>query len=613
MGASFSANAPEGSFSSIATGLTAPEFGYAAAVGTIVYFAPGGETKNSVGVLDTTTSTFSTIATGLPNTNHYRGAVALGDFVYMTPYDQDTVGVLDTTKTPSSTLNCWSPAIPGVSPGSTIGSSSSTQTSLDACKAYCLGFGSCVALVFRSGTGSCFALDRTYDANFQTYASGTDDAVVANYYGAGCTAHGTFSTIDTTAAGVTNTTKYWGAAAVGTKVYFGPLTENNVGVVDTSSSTFSTIADTTAAGVTSITKYRGATALGTKVYFTPSKEHNVGVLDTNTSTFSTIADTTAAGVTSIEKYRGAGAVIGTKIYFAPFNEHGVGVLDTVNSTFSTIDTSLYGAADTSKFNGAVAVGTNVYFVPEGTYHVGVLDTTSNNFWIIGTGSGSTPLNRFKGAVVVGSKVYLAPYEENDVGVLDTAFLPTVQVDVTISSPNTIGGLDQDAYRRALASELGITPREITLSVTSASGFLFVNATVDFGSDVSAGLAARSQPVIDAVSTAATTLTQSAIISDLLGVTVEGASTTGAVMIPDTPPLPPAPPSLPPAPPSPPPPPPAAVGRVEVCDAAVLASELVRRCHSFPHPRISRSRTARPLLPSLLTPPASPPPSSDATS
>ena len=41
----------------------------------------------------------------------------------------------------------------------------------------------------------------------------------------------TFSTIGTTAAGVTADYKYWGAAAVGTSVFFAPDWEDNVGVV----------------------------------------------------------------------------------------------------------------------------------------------------------------------------------------------------------------------------------------------------------------------------------------------------------------------------------------------------------------------------------------------
>ena len=95
----------------------------------------------------------------------------------------------------------------------------------------------------------------------------------------------TFSTIDTTAAGViTDDRKYWGAgwekyagaAAVGTKIFFAPSNEYEVGVLDTTTSTFST---TSAGTLQAQAKYRGAAAVGTKIFFSPHNE-NVGVLDT---------------------------------------------------------------------------------------------------------------------------------------------------------------------------------------------------------------------------------------------------------------------------------------------------------------------------------------------
>ena len=110
----------------------------------------------------------------------------------------------------------------------------------------------------------------------------------------GAAASGTFSTIDTTAAGVGANNKYIGAAAIGGNVYFAPHFENNIGVLAVASSVFSTI-DVTAAGVAGQTKYSGAAAVGDKVYFVPYKQDNVGVLDAATSTFSTIG-TSSAGV-----------------------------------------------------------------------------------------------------------------------------------------------------------------------------------------------------------------------------------------------------------------------------------------------------------------------------
>ena len=76
-------------------------------------------------------------------------------------------------------------------------------------------------------------------------------------------------------------------------------------------------------------KYRGAAAVGNSVFFAPTNEDNVGVLDTTTSTFSTI-DTAAAGVTDVLKYNGAAAV-GTSVFMAPYNQDNVGVLDTTTA------------------------------------------------------------------------------------------------------------------------------------------------------------------------------------------------------------------------------------------------------------------------------------------
>ena len=51
-----------------------------------------------------------------------------------------------------------------------------------------------------------------------------------------------FSAVATTgAAALAQGSKYSGAAAVGTKVYFAPYVQNNVGIYDTATSTFSAV------------------------------------------------------------------------------------------------------------------------------------------------------------------------------------------------------------------------------------------------------------------------------------------------------------------------------------------------------------------------------------
>ena len=112
--------------------------------------------------------------------------------------------------------------------------------------------------------------------------------------------------------------EYRGAAAVGTRLFFAPHYQDNVGVIDTVTSAFSMISigelqvqgDQTPADYVEMTgKYDGALAVGTTVYFTPCNKNNVGVLDTVTDTFRTVS-TLPAGVRGEGKYRGAAAVGG---------------------------------------------------------------------------------------------------------------------------------------------------------------------------------------------------------------------------------------------------------------------------------------------------------------
>ena len=245
--------------------------------------------------------------------------------------------------------------------------------------------------------------------------------------------------------------KYSGAAAVGSKVYFAPHAWDSVGVIDAKTDTFSEISiggpkiiQNGLAPIEDFAKYSDATAVGTKVFFTPFSADNIGVLDTVTSAFSTISTVNDhANVTGEAKYMGATA-IGTTIYFAPSGDN-VGILDTVTNAFTTLST--YSAklpegphdwewhfqgepAQGNMYNGAVAVGTTVYFAPFFANNVGVLDTVPGLFTTIGIRSArwhlkSTRENmlsagpKYAGGVAIRAKVYFAPYLQDDVGVLDT--------------------------------------------------------------------------------------------------------------------------------------------------------------------------------------------------
>jgi hypothetical protein len=122
--------------------------------------------------------------------------------------------------------------------------------------------------------------------------------------------------------GVTATSsRFYGATTVGTKVFFAPFNEAKIGVLDTSTGTFSVI-DTGGGGkgkdtngMTATSKrFYGATTVGTKVYFTPHNELKVGVLDTSTGTFSLIKTN---GVTATTFVFFGATTVGTRFTLHP--------------------------------------------------------------------------------------------------------------------------------------------------------------------------------------------------------------------------------------------------------------------------------------------------------
>jgi len=87
---------------------------------------------------------------------------------------------------------------------------------------------------------------------------------------------GAFTTYATTGLTAGASGKYSGAAAVGTTVYFGPYSQDNVGYFDTVNNVFGTLAATGL--VTSKREFCGAATVGNSVYFVPYDLTDVGVL-----------------------------------------------------------------------------------------------------------------------------------------------------------------------------------------------------------------------------------------------------------------------------------------------------------------------------------------------
>jgi len=155
----------------------------------------------------------------------------------------------------------------------------------------------------------------------------------------------TFTTIATTGDAASYSSKYSGAVAVGSTVYFAPYSLNNVGVLDTVTGNLTTIA-LTGKAVFGSDRYSGAAAVDNIVYFAPSDQCYVGVFNTTDNSLTSVFASGArmswqdcTGCRCYDMYAGAVAV-GTKVYFAPGRQINVGVLDTISNVFNTIATEL---------------------------------------------------------------------------------------------------------------------------------------------------------------------------------------------------------------------------------------------------------------------------------
>ena len=143
-----------------------------------------------------------------------------------------------------------------------------------------------------------------------------------------------------------------GSAVVGNKAYFGPYTQENVGVFDTDTNAFSTIGASGLLSGGNSQMYAGAAAVGSKVVFAPYNYNVVLVLDTTDNSFSTVATVSGGGS---RLYMGATA-LGTKVYMAPVTATHVGIFDVETNTFDTIALVGDAAGGDYRYSDATAVG-----------------------------------------------------------------------------------------------------------------------------------------------------------------------------------------------------------------------------------------------------------------
>ena len=240
-------------------------------------------------------------------------------------------------------------------------------------------------------------------------------------YAAGTTM---FSTIDISSHIISFSKYAGGVLGPNGLIYFVPRNAWNIGVLNPSSSSFSTInffrpVEDYAAHLASTlqVKYVGG-VLGPNglIYFVPSNADNIGVLDPSSSSFSTIDISNT--ISTDFKY--AGGVLGPngRIYFVPRNADNIGVLNPSSSTFTTIDISNTISSDLKYTGGVLGPNGLIYFVPYSSIGIGVLNPSSSTFTNIGASLDCNTNGCYNGGVLgPNGLIYFVPYYVHNVGKL----------------------------------------------------------------------------------------------------------------------------------------------------------------------------------------------------
>ena len=207
-------------------------------------------------------------------------------------------------------------------------------------------------------------------------------------------------------------------------IYFVPAYADNIGVLDPSSSTFTTIDISNTISIGG--KYYGG-VLGPNglIYFVPANARNIGVLNPASSSFTTID--ISKSVSGNWKY--VGGVVGPNglIYFIPYNANKIGVLYPNSSSFTTIDKFI----SASYFGGVLGPNGLIYLVPGESKSIGVLNPVSSTFTTIDIDSRDRSVSKYVGGVLgPNGLIYFVPFKADNIGVLNPASSSFTTIDIS---------------------------------------------------------------------------------------------------------------------------------------------------------------------------------------
>jgi hypothetical protein len=316
--------------------ITARKYDGAVAVGSLFVMAPQDE--DSIGILDAETLIYSRVPlSGVSGQRKYSGAAFVGDTVYFAPFRATGVGVYDVSGSRPFR------SIPVQYSGSTPGAIQSNTYKYQ-------------GLAHNALTGNLyFAPYDNHDVGVLNVSSSAWRAVA----------------LPTPSGGFVNG-QFSGVVSVGRYIYCVPFQRSDLLVLDTLTEQFTSVELPLSSRFGSSKFYGGVSVVlggwsAPRVYLVPYNQPGLGVLDTATWAFSSVA----LPVSGLAKYAG-GVVLGTRLYLCPYYADAVGIFDLSSGSFHSVPVGPAGAVGIQKFSGAAVVGGIVFFAPRDTDAIGLL-------------------------------------------------------------------------------------------------------------------------------------------------------------------------------------------------------------------------------------------------
>jgi len=310
----------------------------------LIYFVPCN--ADDIGIFDPSSSSFTTLDISFAISSDWKyngGVLGPNGLIYFVPSNADNIGILD----PSST----------------------SFTTLD--------------------------ISISSDAKYSAGVLGPDGLIYfvpldVDNIGILDPSSSSFTTLDISGT-ISRCAKYSGGVlGPNGLIYFVPNNVDNIGILDPSSRSFTTAHIPTpdaVHGVASFTdecwggyaQYIGG-VLGPNglIYFVPFNSFHVGILDPSSSSFSTLDISSMISVGRINHdgaYKYIGGVLGPNglIYFVPSSADNIGILDPSTTSFTTHDISSTISRDWKYHGGVLGPNGLIYFVPYRAPNIGNLN------------------------------------------------------------------------------------------------------------------------------------------------------------------------------------------------------------------------------------------------